>query len=111
MSDHTPAPEAFRAHWVGGVDLAVRELADEKERGRQFDRMLREQIARELDEFGDLLAITALSTANLVNPANIARRDADRDLLEFVRARAAAIRDDTTAHGYDEWSDEPLDSL
>lgn len=106
MTDQTPAPDAFRAHWVGGTDLAVRALADEDERGRQFDRMLREQVARELDDFGDLLSATALNTATLVMPENSARRDADRELLEFVRARAAALRDGATAAQDDDADDE-----
>lgn len=93
MTDATPAPDVFRAHWIGGVDLAVRALADEDERGAQFDRMLAEHVALALDDLGDVLAVTALNPAKLSTEKNIARREADRELLEYVRARATAIRD------------------
>lgn len=108
MTDSTPAPDAFRAHWIGGADVAVRALADRDERGRQFDRMLAEQVALALDDLGEVLAVTALSTTKPSTERNIARREADLELLEYVRARAAAVRDGA---GNDSSSDDEDDDI
>ena len=92
MSTATPEPAAFRAHWTNQADLAVRAVPED-ERGAQFDRMLDEHAARTLDDLIEVLEITALSVVTLQAPVNIARREADQEVLEYVRARAAALRD------------------